>query len=122
MHILKEEFNLDLRQAHYACHADNASKELKNNCCLQILSGLVSLHRLKAASANFLQSGHSHDDLDQSFSSLAQHIASRNEIHTTDDYVLCIQEWLDKPSTRPTERFKKVFRVDENRSWKLGGC
>ena len=46
MNILKEEFDTDLRQVHYACHADNSSKELKNNCCFEILSGLVSLHRL----------------------------------------------------------------------------
>ena len=120
LHTMQQQFpSVDLRSSHYATHGDNSSKELKNNCCLQLLSSLVGMHRLKYSSLSCLQSGHSHEDIDQLFSGLAQWIGNSNEIHTADEYVAAIQAWLDKPSTRPTESYKKVFLVDCNRAWPL---
>lgn len=120
LNVLQEQYPaLDLRACHISLHGDNSSKELKNNCTMQLASSLVSLRRARSISLNFLQSGHSHEDVDQLFSSLAAHIAPQNELHTPDDYCSSIQKWLNKPSTRPDERFKRIFKVDQNRAWPL---
>ena len=47
------------------------TKELKNNIVFRLLSALVGCRWLHACSFNTLQSGHSHEDIDEAFSALA---------------------------------------------------
>ena len=61
---------VDLRTAELNLQADNSSKEAKSNGVLRLLSLLVSRGRLGAARLHCLQSGHSHEDIDQFFPSL----------------------------------------------------
>ena len=69
---LRQEFiELDFRRCSLHCHGDNASKELKNNSVFRLLSALVGCRWLHACSFNTLQSGHSHEDIDEAFSALA---------------------------------------------------
>lgn len=120
LHELQGHFpSLDLRQCHLSLHGDNSSKELKNQALMQLCSGLTSQRRLKSASMSFLQSGHSHEDVDQCFSSLSTWISSQPELHTPHQYIQTVQKWLDKASTRPEEQFKKVYKVDQTRAWLL---
>ncbi len=108
LEVIKKEFpELDTRQCHLALHGDNSSKGLKNNTILRLLASMVGCHRLQECSLNTLQAGHSHEDIDQLFSGLA----------TPAEIVASIQRWLDLPSTRPLEKVKKVFKVDQNRAW-----
>lgn len=77
LNVLAKEFSyIDYRSAHLSLHGDNSTKEPKNNSVLRMLSATVSSRRLKSASLNTLMSGHSHEDIDQSFSSLAAWIHS----------------------------------------------
>ena len=116
LHTIGKEFShVDLRTVHCSLHGDDSSKELKNNSVLRLLSSAVSCRRLKSA----LMSGHSHEDIDQTFSSLATWIHSQGDLHTTDQFVASIQAWLDQPQIRPNESFKKVYRVDQVRAWIL---
>ena len=120
LEVIKKEFpELDTRQCHLALHGDNSSKEVKNNTILRLLASCVGCHRLQECSLNTLQAGHSHEDIDQLFSGLASHIAGEQELHTPADIVASIQKWLDLPSTRPLEKVKKVYKVDQNRAWTL---
>ena len=121
LNFLKDKFPLlDMRNVHLSCHGDNSSKELKNNSVMRLLSGLVAVRRLKGASLGTLQSGHSHEDIDQMFSSLATHIRNESELHCPSDFVQSIQSWLDQPQTRPSEKFKRCFKLDQVRAWILG--
>ena len=92
---------------------DNSSKELKNNSILRLLGACVSQRRLHSASLSTFLSGHSHEDIDQCFSSLATWISGQPELHTTDSFCVTIQEWLNQPSTRPHESIKQS-------DWHLG--
>lgn len=121
LEVVRQEFGeVDLRRCSLHCHGDNASKELKNNSVCRLLSALVGCRRLHSCSLNTLQSGHSHEDIDQAFSSLAGHIANEAELHTPAAFIESIQRWLSKASTRPTEPVRRVFRVDKNRAWSFG--
>ena len=121
LEVLKENYpQLDLRKCVLHCHGDNASSELKNNSVLRLLSCLVATRRLQSCSLSTLQSGHSHEDIDQCFSSLASHIASEAELHSPDEFLVSIQKWLNQATTRPTEAVRLAFRVDQNRAWIFG--
>ena len=120
LNVLREQYpHIDYRKVHLSLHGDNSSKELKNNSVLRLVSGLTSTRRVLSASLNTLMSGHSHEDIDQSFSSLAAWIQAQTEVHTTDAFCQTMQNWLDQPQIRPDEPFKKVYRVDQVRAWKL---
>lgn len=120
LNVLAKEFSyIDYRSAHLSLHGDNSTKELKNNSVLRMLSATVSSRRLKSASLNTLMSGHSHEDIDQSFSSLAAWIHSQGDLHTTNQFRDSIQAWLDQPQIRPDEPFKTVYRRDQVRAWIL---
>lgn len=121
LEVVKEEFpNLDLRRTSLHCHADNASKELKNNTCLRLLSALVGSRRIAACSLNMLQSGHSHEDIDQIFSGLATWIMAEQELSGPEDIQASIERWMAQPSLRPLEPVKRVMKVDQNRAWLPG--
>ena len=80
----------------------------------------MAVRRLKGVSLQTLQLGHSHEDIDQMFSSLATHIRNESELHCPSDFVQSIQSWLDQPQTRPSEKFKRCFKLDQVRAWILG--
>eukprot|EP00435_Cladocopium_sp_Y103_P040428 s301_g11.t1 len=83
---------------------DNSSRELKNNSVVRLLSGMVSCGRVRVASLQTLESGHSHEDIDQMFSSLAAWIMGQNELHTTTDF----EESISGTSHYSTNRAKKA--------------
>lgn len=72
------------------------------------------------ATLQTLESGHSHEDIDQMFSSLCAWVMNTRELHTTEDVAHCVNAWLSEPSTRPTEPLKLVNRIYQVRDWKLG--
>lgn len=116
--VIKQECpELDLRRTVLHLHSDNASKELKNNTCLRLMSTLVGGRRLAACSLNTLQSGHSHEDIDQIFSGLASHIMAEQELSGPQAILESIERWMAQPSLRPLERVKRVVKVDQNRAW-----
>ena len=120
VNLLSEIPTLDLSRCSVRVFGDNSSRELKNNSILRILAGLCSTRRVFEASLETLQSGHSHEDLDQWFSSMSGFITNQDEIHTTSQYCQKLRNWLHTPGNRPHEAIKHVVQVDQTRSWKLG--
>lgn len=110
---------IDLRRVRLSLHGDNCSRELKNQTILRCLALFTSQHRLKSAQLCTLQSGHSHEDLDQCFSQMASHLATEKELHSPDEYVASLTRWASAPGFRPGEGIKRVIKVDQCRSWIL---
>ncbi|CAK9076763.1 unnamed protein product, partial [Durusdinium trenchii] len=104
------QFSLDLRKFHVEVHGDNSSKELKNNSCLRLLAGLTAAHRIRSGAVSTLMAGHSHEDIDATFSVLCAWIQRQQELHDAEDYVRSVADWLRSPGLRPNEAFKKVYK------------
>ena len=119
LNLLASDLNVELRRADIRVQADNASKEAKNNTMCRLLSGLTASRQLFRAELRCLQSGHSHEDVDQFFSQLCSHLTSESELHTALDYQVSLKRWLEQPEVRPHEPRKYVVFHDQVRSWKL---
>ncbi len=119
LHILAQVPELDLSQCELVVFGDNSSKELKNNSICRLLGALCNCYKIKRGELRTLESGHSHEDLDQTFSILSSHLAGVEELHTPEQYRRSIQEWLDSPRVRTTEPRKLVHLVNQVRSWNL---
>lgn len=119
VHLLAIDPTVDLRSYEVIAFGDNSSKELKNNGVLRLLSGLTASRRIRRAELRTLQSGHSHEDLDQTFSVLSSYLSSQKEIWTPSEYRRSIEEWLRSPGVRPLEPRKHVYLVNQVRSWTL---
>ena len=111
---------LDVRSAHLHIQGDNCSKELKNNTLVRAGAMWTALRKVSGVSLGFLTSGHSHEDVDGLFSLMGAHIAAHKELHTPDAFQACLQEFLDKTTTRPFEAYKKVVIMNEFHDWCLG--
>lgn len=122
LHVLSQIPGLDLKNCELVAFGDNSTKELKNNSVLRLLSGLTATRKIRRAELRTLESGHSHEDLDQTFSILASHLNSVSELWTPRDYVRSISAWLQSPHVRPHEPRKFVHLVNQVRSWFLGYC
>lgn len=117
--IATHDASLDFRRVVLAICGDNSSKELKNNACVRVLAGLTACHRIACGKLATLESGHSHEDIDQFFSSLATECGRLQTINSPRDYVTQLQKWLDSSGIRPLEKIKQVKLVDRVRSWML---
>lgn len=111
--------DLELRSSHVKLHADNSSKELKHNTACRWLAALCVSRRIRTGELNCLQSGHSHEDIDQVFSALARFVEGQAELHCPDDFVTALQRFVATPGFRPYEPHKGVFKVDQTRFWSL---
>ena len=117
LNILSGVPGLDLKRCELIAFGDNSSKELKNNSVLRLLGGLVQTHKVKRSELRTLESGHSHEDLDQVFSVLSSYLATVPEMWTPMDYQRSIQQWLDTPSVRTSEPRKFARLINQVRSW-----
>ncbi|CAE7465830.1 unnamed protein product [Symbiodinium natans] len=117
---------LDLRGVALHLQSDNTSKETKNNTLLRLSALLIALHRLKNIVLCQLESGHSHEDIDQWFSVITSVLQTHHEIHTPAQFVEVLNKWLRDPSTRVHETTERhAFLVESTRDWKTflaAGC
>ena len=120
LHSLATHFEINWRKVCLILAGDNSSKELKNNSILRMLSALTASERIHSASLCTLESGHSHEDVDQYFSSLASEVARLTELHSPVDYVTSLQKWMNTCNLRRDEKVKEVKLVDRVRDWTLG--
>ena len=110
--------DLDLRSCALHIQGDNCSKELKNNCVVRTLAIWVALRKVSSATAGFLTSGHSHEDIDQLFSNMGAWINGRKELHTPAAFRECVQAFLDDPSSRPHEKhFRRCVIMNRFHDW-----
>lgn len=121
LHVV-DEGGIDLRDCTIWVQSDNASKECKNNTMMRILAGLVVTRRCRAARLCCLQSGHSHEDIDQWFSGLSSYITACDNLSTPADFVESLQVWMNGAGSRKDEAIKKCILVDQTRAWQLGMC
>ena len=108
---------LDLRQTELILQSDNCGRETKNNSLLRFCGLMVSQHRLARAEMRFLETGHSHEDVDQYFSAVAAFLESHSEIHTATAFKDCLDKF-HRGDIRPHEPSKEVFVVTSTRDWK----
>ena len=67
---------------HLWVQADNTPSQAKNSTVLEYLSVLVRRHKFRTVTLNFLQVGHTHEDIDQLFGILLAMVLRRFVIKT----------------------------------------
>ena len=112
----------DVRTMEIFIQADNTSREVKNNTVTRLAALLTGAHRAARVEVRCLMKGHSHEDLDQFFSSIATLIESHRELHSPDQFVQMLNRYLQQPEVRPHEGADKAaFMVHQVRDWSLDG-
>ena len=95
------ENGVDLRHSEIICQADNTSRESKNTAVISLLAALVAARKVGRAEARFLQSGHSHEDVDGFFGHVTRMLEEHNELHLPGDLPqICKRSWIS-PTWRP---------------------
>ena len=85
------------------------------------LSKSKSLHRCRSIQIQNLQTGHSHEDIDQWFSVIASVVERHSELHCPRHFVHALNEhFRGDQSSRSHESEREAFLVDSVREWKLG--
>ena len=110
---------LDMSAVFLRLQADNCSKELKNNGCLRLCAMWVGLHRINGAEISFLQSGHSHEDIDALFNLMRSHLEAKKELWTPLDFKRCLDEFWANPNNRPYEALRSVILMTRFKDWTL---
>ena len=110
----------DLRRFHVNIQGDNCCRELKNQSTMRMAALMASNHLVHSSSVTFLESGHSHEDIDAFFSNVSEYLNGVTEIETADGFVQRVQNFLDRPGTRPTEPVKEAFMLQKCHNWRLG--
>lgn len=111
---------IDWRKVHFRLQSDNCAKECKNQTVLRWLGQMVATHRLRAATMACLQSGHSHEDVDALFSTMATYIDRHKELWTMGMFQQCLQKFLDQDHIRPDEtKFRSVEILTQFHDWRL---
>lgn len=97
--------------------ADNCSKELKHQTSLRMMSTMVSLHRLRGCELSYLQSGHSHEDIDAHFAVTSAWLNRYPELWCIADFQKCLQNLLADKKVRINEPKREVVVFDQFRDW-----
>lgn len=111
------DLGLDTTNVELYIQCDNTSRENKNNPMLKWLSLLTMTRRIKRGCIRFLQTGHSHEDIDQLWGRLAAWIAKRQTLEHPMAFIQTIQEFLNQLG-RPHEPSGFVVKVDQVRNWR----
>ena len=92
--------------------------------CVYVKSWLGNIPTLpgiiRGARLRMLRSGHSHEDVDQTFGALAGHLSRRARRATgPHQFRDIIQNWLDNDLKRPFEPKRYAVLMDQVRDWLL---
>ena len=120
LHMLAD-VGIDARRVSLHLQADNTSREVKNNSMLRAVGALVAARRLANAKVCHLRSGHSHEDIDQFFSTLTALLETKPVAETPYDYKTILDDFFKDPTVRPLEGMRRVYVVQAVRDWRLGG-
>lgn len=102
--------------AHLSVQADNCSREMRNQWTLLFGVLLVLLDVFQSVTFNFLQVGHTHEDIDQLFGTIATILSRQSELQHPKDFVEAVKNGLTRP--RPDHRDVQVGRMQAARDWK----
>ena len=111
---------IDLRRVCLQLQADNTTREVKNNTTIRGMGALVAAHRVHTVRVCHLMSGHSHEDIDQFFSSLTTVLSSNPHLETPEAFKQVLEDCLKDPTVRPWEPRRSVHIISHVRNWKLG--
>ena len=100
--------------------ADNCVKEIKHQTCLRMMSSLVALHRLRGCQLEFLQSGHSHEDVDCHFALTSSWLDRFPHLENIADFQSCLSKFLSNKAVRVNEPHREVLVFDSFRDWNPG--
>eukprot|EP00438_Fugacium_kawagutii_P013971 Skav219503 [mRNA] locus=scaffold5760:16264:16587:- [translate_table: standard] len=78
---------------------------------------MVGSGRLHDAQLSCLMAGHSHEDVDMFFASIAHVLEAHNELHTPAQFAAVLDHHLQKPDVRPEEPLKFAKLVNTVRDW-----
>ena len=108
----------DIRRLEVLCQADNTSRECKNNTLTRFCGFLTGSRRVRRMEMRFLQSGHSHEDIDMFFSVLSNVIESNKHLETPEHFRQLLEDFLTDLSQRPNElHFRETLLVNAVRDW-----
>ena len=110
----------DTRNCQFLLQADNTSRESKNNPTLRWMGFMVGASILRRCELRCLSTGHSHEDVDQYFSCVSNHIQSKKEIPSPQRFVETLEEFMENRQIRPYEPHREVNLVTSVRDWKHG--
>jgi hypothetical protein len=112
------ELGVDLGSTHLHIQMDNAGNQNKNNIVFLYLAFLAFCGIVSSATAMYLRTGHTHEDGDRDFSSLATAIKRRTKLDTVEHFMGAIKYWLENYPGRPYEKGRFVRKLDYVRDWK----
>ncbi|CAE7258581.1 unnamed protein product, partial [Symbiodinium sp. CCMP2456] len=110
---------IDVRMIELILQSDNCSKEGKNNTLLRTLAGLVASRRLGRCECRYLESGHSHEDVDAWFGQLAGFIEQHQDVPTPEAFTELLTAFLHA-QPRQNEEERVVVKLDQVRDWRFG--
>ena len=112
---------MDLREFEVIVQSDNTTRECKNNVTARLFGSLVGLHKVRRMELRCLASGHSHEDVDQYFSTIGSEIEQHQELATPDCFVDMLQAFHDRETgMRPHEPLRISRLVGATRDWSRG--
>ena len=109
---------IDLRSVELLLQSDNCGRGTKNNTLTRWAGMLVGCHRLARIELRFLETGHSHEDVDQYFSAVATFIEQHAEIHTVFGFKDVLDKFHRDRDVRPHELDRYTHVVTTTRDWK----
>ena len=108
----------DLSACHIHLQLDNTSSTNKNNTLLLWMALIVTCGIVGTCTANFLRTGHTHEDIDQVFGELAKWVWKHlHSAYTLEEFEESLKEFL-KCLRRPHDAIRIVKRFDQVRHWK----
>lgn len=116
---LLEKRGLNLAAADVFLQHDNTCREFKNNNGLRWGCSQVSCKNIKTLTCSYLRTGHTHEDIDQTFGALSSYLNRVRRLQTPEDVVQTIKQFCAKRKF-PFESEQHVFAMEAVREWTLG--
>ena len=99
--------------------ADNCSKELKHQTGLRMMASMIAQCQLRGREFNYLQSGHSHEDVDTFFRLYQPTSNVIANYGTLNPSKACLESIFKNRSLRPHARIREVVVFDQLHDWIL---
>ena len=116
--LLVKKHNVDLTTSHVHLQLDNASGENKNNTVFQFAAYLALRGLCASTSVGFLQSGHTHEDIDMEHGAAARYLARKLPVALTlDSFVGAMRSFLAQRQ-RANEKAFYAARLNVVHDWK----
>ena len=111
----------DVRGQEIILQSDNSGRETKNNTTFRFAALQTAAHKCRRFEMRFLESGHSHEDVDQYFSTVSGWLEKQRELWTPEDFAPSLRRFHELPETRQHEPKHYIYNIDQVRDWSLGG-